>query len=68
LNPHAPKAPRPETEYLRSIEGRFQGRTGRRCKIHYTGKKHAIQIEFRDNADLEAICKLLGGDDFFEDF
>ena len=55
-------------EYLRSIEGRFQGRTGRRCKISCSGKKRAIQIEFRDNADLEAICKLIGGDDFFEDF
>ena len=68
LNPHAPKAPRPETEYLRSIEGRFQGCTGRRCKIVNTNRSRTIQFEFRDNSDLEAICKLLCGDDFFDEF
>ena len=63
-----PKGPRPEAEYIRSIEGRFRGKTGRRCRIRYTGKQRAIQIEFRDNDDLEAICRLLAGEDFFEDF
>ena len=59
---------KPEADYIRSIEGRFTGKTGRRCRIVHTPRSHTIQFEYRDNADLEAICKLLCGDDFFEDF
>ena len=59
---------RPEADYIKSIEGRFTGRTGRRCHITHTARSHTIQFEFRDNADLEAICKLLCGDDFFDEF
>ena len=59
---------KPDADYIQSIEGRFTGRTGRRCRIQNTRNKRTIQFEFRDNADLEAICKLLCGDDFFEDF
>ena len=65
--PAARKA-NPEADYLRSIEGRFTGRTGRSCHIRSTGKKRTIQFEVRDNADLEAILKLLCGDDFFDEF
>ncbi len=57
-----------DADYIRSIEGRFTGRTGRRCRIDCTKNKRTIQFEFRDNADLEAICKLLCGDDFFDEF
>ena len=27
-----------------------------------------FEIEFRDNGDLESICKLLAGEDFFDEF
>ncbi|MBE6726371.1 MAG: ParB/RepB/Spo0J family partition protein [Ruminococcaceae bacterium] len=66
--PDKPKAEKPEADYIRSIEGRFTGRTGRRCKIVNTSRSRSIQFEFRDNSDLEAICKLLCGDDFFDEF
>lgn len=66
--PDKPKQEKPEADYIRSIEGRFTGRTGRRCKIVATGKNRTIQFEFRDNRDLEAICRLLCGDDFFDEF
>ena len=59
---------KPEADYIKSIEGRFTGRTGRRCRIVNTSRSHTIQFEFRDNADLEALMKLLCGDDFFEEF
>ena len=59
---------RPEADYIKSIEGRFTGKTGRRCHITHTARSHTIQFEFRDNADLEAICRLLCGDDFFDEF
>jgi len=59
---------KPEADYIKSIEGRFTGKTGRRCHIIHTSRSHTIQFEFRDNADLEAICKLLCGDDFFDEF
>ena len=66
--PEKPKEEKPEADYIRSIEGRFTGRTGRRCKIVNTNRSRTIQFEFRDNSDLEAICKLLCGDDFFDEF
>lgn len=63
-----PAEKKPEADYIKSIEGRFTGKTGRRCRIVNTKRSRTIQFEFRDNADLEAICRLLGGEDFFEDF
>lgn len=66
--PEKAKPEKPEADYIRSIESRFTGRTGRRCKIVSTGRSRTIQFEFRDNRDLEAICKLLCGDDFFDEF
>ncbi len=59
---------KPQADYIKSIEGRFTGRTGRRCRIVNTSRSRTIQFEFRDNADLEALMKLLCGDDFFEEF
>ena len=61
-------AKKPDADYIRSIEGRFTGKTGRRCRIRNTKNVRTIQFEFRDNADLEEICRLLCGEDFFEDF
>ena len=66
--PEKPAPAKPEADYIKSIEGRFTGRTGRRCRITHTARSRTIQFEFRDNADLEAICKLLCGDDFFDEF
>lgn len=66
--PEKQPSARPEADYIKSIEGRFTGKTGRRCHITHTARSHTIQFEFRDNADLEAICKLLCGDDFFDEF
>ncbi len=59
---------KPEADYIQSIEGRFTGKTGRRCRIRNTKNIRTIQFEFRDNADLEEICRLICGEDFFEDF
>ena len=64
----APAKKAPEVDYVKTIAERFSGRTGRQCRIQYTKKKKTFQLEFRDNADLEAICRLLAGDDFFDEF
>ena len=58
----------PKVDYLRAIEDRFTGRTGRRCAIRSTAKQKTITLEFRDDADLEDLCRLLAGADFFDEF
>ena len=66
--PERAAAKTPDADYIQSIEGRFTGKTVRRCRIRNTKNVRTIQFEFRDNADLEEICRLLCGEDFFEDF
>ena len=58
----------PKVDYLRAIEDRFTDRTGRRCAIRSTAKQKTITLEFRDDGDLEDLCRLLGGADFFDGF
>ncbi len=58
-----------KVNYLRAIEERFTGITGRRCKI--ADKKHGVKtltLEYRDDGDLEELLKKLAGDDVFKDF
>lgn len=58
-----------KVNYLRAIEERFTGLTGRRCKI--ADKKHGVKtltLEYRDDGDLEELLKKLAGDDVFKDF
>ena len=57
-----------KADYVRAIESRFTDRTGRRCRIRSTGREKTVTLEFRDDADLEALCRLLAGDDFFDEF
>ena len=58
-----------KVNYLRAIEERFTGITGRRCKI--ADKKRGVKtltLEYRDDGDLEELLKKLAGDDVFKDF
>ncbi|MBO7404891.1 MAG: ParB/RepB/Spo0J family partition protein [Clostridia bacterium] len=64
----AERAAAPKVDYLRAIENRFTDRTGRRCTIRSTAKQKTITLEFRDDGDLEDLCRLLCGEDFFEEF
>ena len=64
----AERSAAPKVDYLRAIESRFTDRTGRRCTIKSTAKQKTITLEFRDDGDLEDLCRLLGGEDFFEEF
>ena len=65
--PLPPSGP-PKVDYLRAIEGRFTDRTGRRCSIRNTAKQKTFTLEVRDDGDLEDLCRLLAGADFFEEF
>ncbi len=58
----------PDVDYVRAVADRFTSRTGRRCRIEYSRNKKSFEVEFRDNRDLESICKLLAGEDFFDEF
>lgn len=55
-------------DYFRSLESKFTGVTGRRCKITDTKTKKTFQIEYRDNEDLEEIIKKLAGNGIFDDY
>lgn len=58
-----------KVNYIRAIEERFTGLTGRRCKI--ADKKRGVKtltLEYRDDSDLEELLKKLAGDDVFKDF
>lgn len=54
-------------DYVLELEKRVTSQLGRKFKIHQTGKRKKIELEFNDNSDLEAIIKHLCGNDFFED-
>ncbi len=56
-----------EIDYIAELEKKVTTSLGRRFKIRNTGKTKKIEIEFSDNADLEAIIKNLCGNCFFED-
>lgn len=53
--------------YMKVIEERFTGITGRRCRISEKKGVKTFQLEYRDNSDLEEILKLLAGEHIFDD-
>ncbi len=57
-----------KVDYNQVLAEKFTGLTGRQCRIVNTKKKKTFQIEFRDNADLEALLLLLAGEDIFKDY
>ena len=55
-------------DYIGDLEKRFTSVTGRLCRITDSRKKKFIEIEYRDEEDLEAIIRTLAGDDVLKDF
>ena len=53
--------------HMKELERRSRTTLGRRVRITNTGKKKTVELTFEDNEDLEALLKLLCGDDFFND-
>ena len=51
--------------HMKDLERRSREALGRRVRITNTGKKKTVELSFENNEDLEAILKLLCGDDFF---
>ena len=66
-------APKPETpaadpsplavDYTAELEKALRKKWSRKVKIHTTGKKKKLEIEFSDNNDLNALLTLIGADD-----
>lgn len=54
-------------DYFASLENRFTSATGRRVKITETRNKKVLQLEYRDNADLEELLRSLAGDAFLDE-
>lgn len=56
-----------KVDYMKVIEERFTGITGRRCRISEKKGVKTFQLEYRDNGDLEEILKLLAGEHIFDE-
>ena len=66
-------APKPEipaadpsplaVDYTAELEKALRKKWSRKVKIHTTGKKKKLEIEFSDNNDLNALLTLIGADD-----
>ena len=54
-------------DYFASLENRFTSATGRRVKITETRNKNVLQLEYRDNEDLEELLRSLAGDAFLDE-
>lgn len=54
-------------DYFASLENRFTSATGRRVKITETRNKKVLQLEYRDNQDLEELLRSLAGDAFLDE-
>ena len=54
-------------DYFESLENRFTSATGRRVKITETRNKKVLQLEYRDNEDLEELLRSLAGDAFLDE-
>ena len=54
-------------DYFASLENRFTSATGRRVKITETRNKKVLQLEYRDNEDLEELLRSLAGDAFLDE-
>ena len=53
--------------HMKELERRSRVTLGRRVRITNTDKKKTVELTFEDNEDLEAVLKLLCGDDFFNE-
>lgn len=56
-----------KVDYIAALEKRVTSYIGRRVKIHQTGKRKKIELEYSDDNDLENILKTLCGQSFFDD-
>lgn len=56
-----------EVDYFASLENRFTSATGRRVKISETRNKKVLQLEYRDNEDLETLLVALAGENFMDE-
>ena len=54
-------------DYFASLERRFTSATGRRVKITETRNRKLVQLEYRDNEDLEEILRNIAGDAFLDE-
>ena len=54
-------------DYRAALEKKMQARLGRRVTIKNKGKIKKLELEFVDNADLEALAELLCGKSIFDD-
>lgn len=59
-----PEKELPPIDYTKALETAVQDKIGRTVKIKQNGAKSSITIGFSDNNDLEAVLRLLCGDDF----
>jgi len=53
--------------HMKELENRARATLSRRVRITNTGKKKTVELTFEDNEDLEALLKILCGQDFFKD-
>lgn len=52
--------------YMKELEQRVMAAMGRRVKIKETNRKKTVELSFEDDADLENLLRMLGGDQIFE--
>ena len=52
--------------YMKDLEDKARTRLGRKVKIHETNRKKTVELTFEDDEDLEALLKVLVGQDIFE--
>ena len=52
--------------HMKELEDRARATIGRRIRITNTGKKKTLELAFENNEDLEALLKILCGQDFFK--
>ena len=52
--------------HMKELENRARETLSRRVRITNTGKKKTVELTFEDNEDLEALLKILCGQDFFK--
>ena len=52
--------------YIDALEKEIRKRIGRKIKISSGKKAHKVEIEYTDDRDLEALLKLIAGEDIFD--
>ena len=56
----------PKIDYLKDLEVRMQSHLGRKVKIAGKGKKKSVTLTYEDNDDLDALLRLICGDEFID--